>query len=164
MKSLYRLIPFLLSLLLLGCAQNPAAFSPANSGFTVAMPGTAKEQTTDGGGHIFSCDDGQNAYVVSYADFSDAKQTPASVQRMLDGARNGQASNGNRLLSEKKITYEGYPGRDLRLKTKGGNFMRLRIFMANGKLYQVGVVTDPDKSEVPAVDQFISSFHLTAKQ
>ncbi len=164
MKSLYRLAPFLLSLLLLGCAQNPAAFSPANSGFTVAMPGTAKEQTTESGGHIYASEDDQNAYIVSYTDFSDAKQTPANVQRMLDGARNGATSNGGKLLSEKKITYEGYPGRDLRLKTKGGNFMRLRIFMANGKLYQVGVVTDPDKSEAPIVDQFINSFHFTAKQ
>ncbi len=165
LKRISRLVPALAILLLAACAQNPvSAFSPAHSGFTVQMPGTANEQTTERGGHIYTTEVDGKAYIVSYSDLAPrVKVTRANVQQILDNARGGAVSD-NKLLSEKKVTVEGHPGRDLGLQLKSGHYMRLRVMIADSTLYQVGVVAEMGQANAPEIAKFIDSFHFTPKQ
>ncbi len=153
MQIFSRLSPFLVVLLLAGCA---AAFSPQGSGFSVQMPGTVKEQP-DKNGHIFASQSDGRAYVASYADIRGVK---ASSDQMLDNARNGMVANAHvKVISEKKITVDGHPGRDLQMVAKNGYSMRFRIAIANSKLYQVGVVSEKADAS-PEVEAFLDTFHI----
>ena len=96
-------------------------FSPAGSGFKVQMPGTPKEQTQTAVGipvAIFSAEDPNGAYIVSYADLPiPGNESPDQIEKRLDGSRDGQLAHmgGSKLVSESKIQLGGkYPGRDIR--------------------------------------------------
>ncbi len=166
MKTFSRLTPFLVALLLVGCAQNPSAsFSPADSGFAVAMPGKVQEHTDKNNSHIFVSEVEGKGYLVGYTDFGHmVKANKANSDIMLDATRNGIINGAHsKLVSEKKITMEGHPGRDLHLITKEGYAMHLKLILTETRLYQVGVAAPPKDANAPEVEQFIDSFRFTAQ-
>ena len=160
MKSLLRAASW--CALLLVCLPNSAsAFAPAHCDFTVDLPQPAHEEVTKFGGHIYSAEHDGNGYVASCSDLSQrVKVTKANVEEFLDRARDG-ATDGATLISERKMSIEGHPARDLRIKTGDGYFMRLRLIMSGSRLYQVGFVTQPDKADMPEIETYLNSFHLS---
>ena len=140
-------------------------FSSQEGKFTVLMPGEpkVKSQTlanTEVVLHMFTADRGYSAYMSSYFDL-----TPSSVpaDTLLDRARDGsiRKMEGN-LLSEEKITLNGYPGREYKSTARGDNFVDSRIYLADARLYMLSVVhKDRENSDTP---RFFNSFKILSNQ
>lgn len=165
MKNFTWLAPFVAALLLAGCASSPPAFSPADSGFSVAMPGTPQEKSDKKGTHIFVSEVNGKGYIVGYTDFGHmVKANKSNADIMLDATRNGIINGArSKLVSEQKIEVEGHPGRDLHLITKEGFAMHLKLILTETRLYQVGVAAPQKDKDAPEIDQYIDSFRFTAK-
>ena len=167
LKTLLRLAPLFLSMLLLGCAQNPPrpAFAPAGAGFSVQMPGTPQERTNPNGTHMYAAQVGKLAYIVGYHDLPPRVRPTASIrERVFDASRDAMTGQGGaKLLGEQDTTLDGHPGREMKLKTREGYFMQLKTAFNGSRLYQVSVVTPMDESTAPEIKRFIDSFHFTGK-
>lgn len=163
MNLLSRLAPVWPALLLACLPGAAAAFSPTACQFTIDMPEPVQEQVTKLGGHIYIGQHGGDAYIASCSELSrHVTVTDANVQDLLDRARDGATSDA-KIVSEKRLTVQGYPARDLQTKTNDGYFVRLRLIIARQQLYQVLFVTDPGKANAPEIEPYINSFHLTGK-
>ena len=113
-------------------------FTSKEGGFTVLMPGTPKEQTQkfatqvgDIEAKMFQLEakPGQ-AYVMAYADYPEAVVKKSNPDKILDGARDGAAKKINgKVASEKKITLEKHPGREVEIEGPGNILIRVRVFL-----------------------------------
>lgn len=164
LKTLLRLAPLFLSMLLIGCAENPPrpAFAPAGAGFSVQMPGTPQAHINPDGAHMYAVQVGKMAYIVGYRDLPPRIKPTASVrERVFDAWRDEMTSQGGAtLLSEQNTTLDGHPGREMKLNMREGYFMQLKTAFNGSRLYHVGVVTPMDESTAPEVERFIDSFHF----
>ena len=70
------------------------------------------------------------------AAFAALLQNPAAA---FDGGIRGMLRDG-KLLSQKDITFEGHPGREVRLTQKDGSEGILRMVLAHNRLYVFGVI------------------------
>jgi hypothetical protein len=167
-KFFSRLAPFLVALLIVGCAQNPAgsAYESRDGGFSVQMPGSVQEKTDANGTHMFigQSANKDQAFIVSYTDFKNGKVTKANADQVLNNVRDGILQNGkNKLVSESKINVDGHPGRDIKLTTKDGYIMRDKVIITEGRMYQVlAVSANKEEANSPEVKKFFDSFHFTA--
>lgn len=142
-----------------------------SGGFQVRFPeGKApevEEKTITGGGavvHLFKVQYGTSGYIVTYDDF--AKGSARTPQLILDGAREGVVeTTGGTIDSERPVTLDGHPGLDLAVTaTTSGITMRqrVRVFLVDGRLYQL-IVVAPSWSGATVVEQdFFDSFKLLA--
>ena len=88
-----------------------------------------------------------------------------NVEKGLDGARDGAAKNSNSIIiSENKISYQEFPGREIILQSKVQPSFRLllRIFIdPNGPTLYSLQVTGPDgKLDFPEAKAFLDSFSI----
>lgn len=86
--------------------------------------------------HLYIAQTNTAGYMVGYADFPGARETPEYVKAVLDGARDRVLAGGGRLLSESEIKVEGYAGREW-LIVDGPLLFRARAFLAKDRFYQV---------------------------
>ena len=167
-------------------AQQPAAsqpesgtwvnVAPANSGFTVLMPGKATEaaQPLEGhpelANHLLTLETELGGYVVSYLEFPDEVTDPARIKLMLDrGREGGIASSGGELVSETEIKLNGYFGREWSMKLSGGLTATARAYWVRRRLFQTVFVKSPKASDSPEVirmrqqaeSKFLNSFTLS---
>jgi len=144
-------------------------FAPEKGGFSVLLPGTpiegpikvatpAGEMTVQT--YVVLRSDGARLAVV-YSD-SPTPIGPQDVQANLDGAKAGMAlTSGGTIKSEKTITLDGNPGRELEIIVRDG-LVKARVYIVKQRIYQVaagpvGKITASD------VDKVLDSFKLTAK-
>lgn len=82
-----------------------------------------------------------------------------NAEKGLDGARDSQAKVGNTVTSEKKITLNGFPGRELIMQNKDGMAMKMRMFIdPNGPtLFMALVVAGNGNLDFPEVQPFLDS-------
>ena len=132
--------------------------APADSGFTVLMPGRATEasQPLDGhpdlANHLLTLETELGGYVVSYLDFPDDVTDPAKIKVMLDrGREGGVASSGGELVSETEIKLSGYFGREWNMKLPGGLTATARAYWVKRRLLQTIFVKSPKASDSPEV-------------
>ncbi len=137
--------------LALGAAQPenlPAGwrvFASKEGGFAVALPDApteTKQRVRTATGHldvylfVVEGKDG-SAYVVTYSDLPPEEVRPGAEDKRLDFAREGAVDNARgKLRSEKKITVDGFPGRDLLIETPKDLAIRMKIIVARRRLYQ----------------------------
>jgi hypothetical protein len=152
-----------------GNADAGALYRTPSGGFQVRFPeGKApevEEKTITGGGaavHLFKVQYGTSGYIVTYDDF--AKGSGRAPQLILDGAREGVVeTTGGTVDSERPVTLDGHPGLDLAVTaTTSGITMRqrVRVFLVDGRLYQL-IVVAPSWSGATVVEQeFFDSFKL----
>lgn len=152
-----------------GNADAGALYRTPSGGFQVRFPdGKApevEEKTITGGGaavHLFKVQYGTSGYIVTYDDF--AKGSARTPQLILDGAREGVVeTTGGTIDSERPLTLDGHPGLDLAVTaTTSGITMRqrVRVFLVDGRLYQL-IVVAPSWSGATVVEQeFFDSFKL----
>lgn len=144
--------------------------------FTVLMPGTPKTerqtQNTQLGPiniQAFAVARQQEsvAYIVAYSDFPNNFVQKANIQKLLDGARDGalRAAQG-KLLSQRNISLNGYPGREFEFVNPVGLITKNRMYLVNGRLYQVIVVTKQDTQKYlsRSIAGFLNSFKLLARR
>jgi hypothetical protein len=171
-KPVLILILLLLAVWLPGCAAKPQEFKSAAGRFAVTAPKTLQESTQDlelqAGKialHLFSTQQDNIGYFVSYCDYPPETMAHGDLEKMLDGSRDGALSKTKgKLVSETKISLEGNPGRELVMETADESGRRAiikgRLFMVKNRLYQVMVVAPRSQAGDKEVDQFLQSFKL----
>ena len=149
--------------------------APANSGFSVLIPGKPAEQAQPVAGHqglenhLLTLETEIGGYVVSYLEFPDDVTDPDLIKLMLDrGREGGIASSGGELVSETEIKLNGYFGREWNMKLPGGLTATARAYWVKRRLFQTVFVKSPkatDSAEVlklrqQAETKFLNSFAL----
>jgi len=155
---------------ILNAAPAWAEFKSEEGRFSIMMPAKpnyATQTIETGQGrfehHLFISRVGLLVCFVDYADMpkelGDAKNSDALFDLARDEFLKGAQA---KLERETNITMDGHPGRELRVLVYGG-VARLRVFLINGRLYQL-VLTLIDKkatSEEETVEKFFNSFKPT---
>jgi hypothetical protein len=83
-----------------------------------------------------------------------------NVEKGLDGARDGAAQNtSSTILDEKKISLNGYPGREIIMKNPQGIVQRIRFYIdpKGPTLYQAIVGSEDGNIDFPEADAFLNS-------
>lgn len=88
-----------------------------------------------------------------------------NVAKGLDGARDGAAKNSNSIIiSEKKISYQQFPGREIILQSKAQPDFRLllRMFIdpTGPTLYSLQVTAADGNLDFPEAKAFLDSFSI----
>lgn len=162
-----------LALALAGCESSPwKDFHSKQGGFSVSMPGTPVEKRqafhTQAGpveAHFFTveADRGSLVYMVVYGDYPEALMAANDREMLLDAARDGAVGNiQGTLVSERTVSLGGHPGRELQVLSSDGRLaLRMRIYLANNRQYQVVAVTPKETRSTEDRDRFLDSFRLT---
>lgn len=108
-----------------------------------------------------STNGGKTAHLMMHVDYP-AAADKMKAQTMLDNARDGAMKKGRKLVSEKQIELNGFPGRSLVATGKErGQDVRFdtRVFLVNRRLYQM-VVVSVGGEKLDTTEQFFDSFKL----
>jgi ABC-type glycerol-3-phosphate transport system substrate-binding protein len=168
-----RLLFSLLLVILVLAACAPTAnwqdFTGPEGDFTVMLPGIPKDETqqveSDIGEitvNLFQLPFGNFAYVVAYSDYPMDVVQSKGAQIILDGARDGAVTNtGGTLLEEQDIEIQGYPGRQLKVKSPDGEgIAQARMYLVGNRLYQIFVASPTADSGSPDIPKYLESFRL----
>ena len=142
-------------------------FTSQEGNFSVLFPSAPKEATQSKlflQVHSFVCDaNRKTSLLVSYTDFP--KQLHVSpTDKLYDDARNGGLGKDGKLLQEKPITVEGFPGREIQAeKNDGKAFLIDRYFLAANRMYQIAVVVPKQDQASTNIVYFLDSFSLLKK-
>jgi hypothetical protein len=163
--------------LLLGADDPPTLkeFAPKEGGFTVRAPGDMKESVKKVAGPGGK-DEVQRTY--TYAPNPNtvylildrempalAKATAATVQTALENGRKAaEKSLGGKLVKEKKVTLGPHQGLEFLIETAKQGFYRSRIYIADGRMYQITVMAPQDVATSKTADEFLESFKLREKE
>ncbi|MCU0348295.1 MAG: hypothetical protein MUC59_15240 [Saprospiraceae bacterium] len=90
---------------------------------------------------------------------SDDKPAHASI---FEHAVNGAVTNvDGKLLSNKEVEINGYPGRDFRIDFQNGlAVIRMKAYLVKNKLFILQTICDPKKEGNISAERFFSSFKL----
>lgn len=101
-------------------------------------------------------------YAIIYSDFPFVPSTAEEANKRLDSGRDGGlARSKGKLVSETRITLDGYLGREIKAKLDEG-FLVARIFSVKQRLYQMLVAGTEAEVSSANVTRFFNSFKLTA--
>jgi hypothetical protein len=157
-----------LAVMLTGCGKKEETkdtwveFTSKEGRFSVLMPKqpTVRKQTAPGSVevHMFLVEYTAVAYGVLYNDLAGKVTDP---EKALDDGRAGAVrSSGGVLLTEKKISLDGYPGREIRIKTRDNIIYTARIYVVGQRFYQI-IVTTPEGMDISKpMKKFMDSFKL----
>lgn len=139
-------------------------FSSTAGRFSVLMPGTPTEETQtdkieDGRTYqqyYFTVTQPEGVYFVAYSEFPGSEVSQVDADTILEAASEGILVDGGRLLSQREISLEGYPGREIEYEDSEGNLSNTRIFLVEERLYQlIAIASNSDD-----VSRFFDSFEL----
>lgn len=144
--------------------NNWKTFTSQEGNFSVLFPSEPKEVTQSKlflQVHSFVCDaNRKTSLLVSYTDFPE-KLHVSATDKLYDDARNGGLGKDGKLLQEKPITVEGFPGREIQAEKNGGKaFIIDRYFLAANRMYQVAVVVPKQDRASTNISYFLDSFSL----
>jgi hypothetical protein len=102
------------------------------------------------------------AYVVSYLDCPEEAVEVLGPDNLLKGFRDGFARGARgKLQGEKKITWNGISGVELKLDSGTGVRAVCRVGMVGNRLYQLLATAPGDKIESPEVAKYFKSFKVS---
>lgn len=86
----------------------------------------------------------------------------AFIRGIFDGAvKGGVNSVKGKLISQKNIQFQGYPGREVKIDFQNGlAVIRMRIYMVNTWMYTLQIITLTEKDENKSIYRFMNSFKL----
>jgi hypothetical protein len=163
-------------LLLLPVAAQPAGkvdwkpFSPKDGAFTTLFPAPPEEHTKPINTPQGMLDlvyyeaempgrDGK--LLVGFTEFAASSIKAGSEDKRLDHARDGAvASTKGKLLREKSLLLDNYPGRELEIEIEGKARVVLRLYAVKNRLYQVVVAGSPEFVASPDALKFLTSFKI----
>ncbi|MDH6061415.1 hypothetical protein NWP17_13375 [Chrysosporum bergii ANA360D] len=152
-------------------------FTAPDGRFTVLMPGkpernreTQKTHMGEINLEIFVAEPPRQevAYLVVSNDFpySYGKITPPEV--ILNNAANmALKTTGSNLISQRNLpSSNGHPGKEIEYVNAGGKITRSRMYLADGRLYQVMVITTKKQQRTLAktITGYLNSFQLVFKK
>jgi hypothetical protein len=145
-------------------------FVPKGGGFSVLLPLTPtehKQRLKTSAGPItvtlFIADEKkiECTFVVGYSQYPEGSIGPRTAEKRLDNARDGAvASAKGKLKSEKVITLDGHPGRELEIESAKG-MVRTRLVAVKNRLYQTMVVGSASLVRGKEAEHFLKSFKLS---
>lgn len=155
-------------------AQKINTFVSKEGRFSVQLSDRPKYSTQavgEGAGatvnHIFMLEKGDAAYYVSFSDFKPELIKDVSIAKLLDSARDGGVSNSKgKLLSEKNITLDGSPGREIAIDLPGDQKTkaRARFYMVSDRLYTVIFAGSYSAADSATTDAFLASLKIRKYQ
>lgn len=90
--------------------------------------------------------------------FKDADEEYNS--KVLDGAVEGATSNVNgTLVFDKKVTFNGFPGRNIKIKMAEG-FIYINAILANNSMFIAQVICLTNKDNNSSIQKFLNSFEI----
>jgi hypothetical protein len=114
--------------------------------------------------YLLETPDKTGAYLMMYNDYPKDKTKNADPQKVLNGARDGAAAKiKGKVLSEKKITINGQPGRELEIEGGALKYYARIVLSNKTRLYQAIVVMQKDKAKPADVRKFLDSFKVDIK-
>jgi hypothetical protein len=145
-------------------------FTPEGGRFSILVPRTPRETTetieTETGTldeHTFTVIHGDIAYIAIYGDYPQSL-TNVDLYAMLDALRDGAVESvDGRLLSERAISINGYPGREVKVKISSSSetaIMQVRIYIVRNRLYYIYTMAPEERASSPSIKKFLSSFKL----
>jgi hypothetical protein len=141
-------------------------FTSEQGNFGVLMPMTPDQGSTTNSslGHteyLIGAKQAGYSYVVRYTDYPQDVVQKIGIEKWLDNERDYiVVSVPGKLVSERSITLNGYPGREIRVLADDGKFRICRLYLVNNRYYNVYVVM-PDQNSVSAqVEKYLDSFRL----
>ena len=143
--------------------------SPTGGRFKVRFPGKPEEKSQKAKTPLgeltvytatFATSDG-GVYLVSHVDYPPPAGAPAEHETLLNGAREGLKGKDGKVVSEAPVPHapDKTAGRELVID-KGKVQLRYRIFIRDGRLFQVGTVGTGGFVSGKAATEFLDSFEL----
>ncbi|MBW4602945.1 MAG: hypothetical protein KME29_26140 [Calothrix sp. FI2-JRJ7] len=152
-------------------------FTASDGRFSVLMPGqpkvTSQTQRTFMGEinlQVFIAQPPRQevAYVVAFNDFPDSYGQMADPEEVLKNAQEmALKTTKSNLLTEKSIrSSNGHPGREIEYINAGGKITRNRLYFAEGRLYQVMVITTKRQQKflTKSIAGYLNSFNVVLKK
>jgi hypothetical protein len=101
-------------------------------------------------------------YSTVYPDSVISSENPEIIEKFFRGAIDGTVSNvKGELLSEKKISIDNFPGREIRVNFNGGQaIIVMRCYLVRNIMYIVQTITLTEKDANASALKFLNSFVL----
>ena len=102
------------------------------------------------------------AFIVGYSDYPAELVKLSNPQKLLESAKNGQVSKTKgKLVSEKQISIQGYPGIEVQIASEMGVTLYGRLYMIENRLYQILSAVPSSQKLDNEIAQYLESFQLT---
>ena len=151
-------------------ASGTKAFAPKGEGFSVEFPTAPVTQSK-----TIDLGDGSEMKVTAYLSENAARDrtlavvcceipagADAAADDLLDGGVSGFVEGaGGKAPAVKAVVLNGHPGREFQFEIDGRGKCRVRMYLANGRLYQVLAAGAGDYATGDAAKTFLESFKLT---
>ncbi len=110
----------------------------------------------------------QVAYIVVYNDFPYSYGQMANPQLILNNARDmALKTTKSNLISQRSIrSSNGHPGKEIVYINSGGKITKNRMYVAEGRLYQVMAITTKKQQKTLAktITGYLNSFQVVLKK
>jgi hypothetical protein len=108
------------------------------------------------------------AYIVTYNDFPYSYGQMADPQAILNNARDmALKTTKSNLISQRNIrSSNNHPGKEIEYVNAGGKITRSRMYVAEGRLYQVMAITSKKQQKTLAktITGYLNSFNVVLKK
>jgi hypothetical protein len=140
-------------------------FIPPDKSCKVAMPDLTENRTSEINGiknTYYLAEHKHGVFMLSYADIAPVEESGTARQKRLVDARIGVIKKLDlKIIKESAIVLAGkYPGMELEGTLPDKSLARMRLFIANGRLYQMWVVGAPTWALSAEATRFLTSLEL----
>ncbi len=149
--------------------NNWQTYTIPGGNFTIQFPGEPEQNTQEVAtafGNVemkmlmYSVEDFYCA--VAFADLLQLPRTKTEVDSFFNNAIKGMVHKANgQLVFKQPITYDNYPGREIKLLVMNGTaILRGRLFLAGNRLYQLIAITKSGNNKTEMIEKFWDSFTI----
>ena len=152
-------------------------FTTPDGRFSVLMPGIPKKESQTQKTHmgeinleVFTAQPPKQevAYLVVYNEFPYSYGKITDPQEILNNVRDmALKTTKSNLLNQRNIrSSNGHPGKEIAYINAGGKITRSRIYVADGRLYQVMAITTKKQQNTldKTITGYLNSFQLVLKR
>jgi hypothetical protein len=159
------------------CNPNGRLYTAPDGRFTILMPGNPNRNTEYQKTYmgeitleIFVAQPPkqQVAYIVAYNDFPYSYGQMTDPQAVLNNARDmALKTTKSNLISQRNIrSSNNHPGQEIEYINAGGKITKSRMYIAEGRLYQVMAITTKKQQKTLAktITGYLNSFNVVLKK
>ena len=167
------------AILLLTCGSQQAklkcdqsdwiVLSPKDGGFSVKLPSKPTERSLPQGTEtgqtpspVYELTSGSLKYVITYKDHPFDVEGAQRDKLLEMGAEAGIIRAGGKVVSNKPISLDEYPGREVKGEM-GGFLNQSRVYLVKQRLYLLIVWLPADKAGSENAAKFFESFKIVAR-
>jgi hypothetical protein len=136
--------------------------APPGGGFSIMMPGKAKEEvqpSADFTLHMYDVDTANGIYMAGYGDYAPRIHLDP-VGELAANRDNFLKGLNAELIESKNISLDGHAGLEFTGKSSD-NFFKSRVYLIGNRVYQIAVAIDSSKDDTANINRFFTSFAFT---